>query len=46
VQELERVRMLVEEQWKDGPGRDLALRALDELIAEGETCADEDVESE
>jgi hypothetical protein len=31
---LERIRALIEERWQAGPGRDTALCALEELIAE------------
>ena len=34
MEEFERLRALIEERWEEGPGRDVALRALDELIAE------------
>jgi hypothetical protein len=45
VDEFERLRALIEERWEEGPGRDIALRAVEELIAESSpTEGEEEVE--
>jgi hypothetical protein len=46
VEELERVRALIEERWEEGPGRDVALRALEELIAEQAKSGESNQEGE
>jgi hypothetical protein len=42
MDELERIRALIEERWEEGLGRDIALRAVAELIAEASPSEDED----
>jgi hypothetical protein len=42
VEELERIRALIEERWEEGPGRDVALRAVNELVAESSLAEGEE----
>jgi hypothetical protein len=46
LDDLERIRALIEEYWQEGPGKDAALRAVNELISEAAEGEDADQKGE